>query len=420
MSLELLLKAVRKGNLKQIEDELAKDSSLINQCQEKNGTPLMTACTSGKLEAVQFLIENGADVNFLTSEQESALTVTCKRGSVEVTDFLLLKQAEVNPDVSDESQLPLNVAMKHGHSELINVLKGKGAKTSVLHSACEDGKADLVERLLSTNYKTRVNLLSTKGWTPLMHATYGGQAEVVRLLLDHDADVDALGKDGKSALHIASNEGNSQIVELLLKKVKKFSEYESERGSTILMEAIRNKSLSESEVISQVKLFLDHGAEINASKNGITPLLLAISNRTIETVKLLVERKADVISTSESESSPLKRAVECCEKEMATLFLRKGANVNLKNSRGVSPLMVASSADMANFLLENGANLKLEDKENKTALLHSLDMKYYDVSELLLRRGANPYHMSGFGKTSEQIIKGEYKKMVSSYKDILY
>lgn len=45
---------------------------------------------------------------------------------------------------------------------------------------------------------------STTGWTPLIKAAYKGQADVVRLLLDYNADMHARGKKGFTALIAAS------------------------------------------------------------------------------------------------------------------------------------------------------------------------------------------------------------------------
>ena len=55
-------------------------------------------------------------------------------------------------------------------------------------------------------------------WSALMIASHDGHTEVVKLLLDKGAQVNMQGKDGGSALMIASQNGHTEVVKLLLDK----------------------------------------------------------------------------------------------------------------------------------------------------------------------------------------------------------
>ena len=90
--------------------------------------------------------------------------------------------------------------------------------------------------------------------------------------------------------------------------------------------------LPESVVLSIVKLLIDHGADVDYedSYNTRTPLLIAISKKSLKVVELLVEKGADVNLLAGAESGPLKRAVECNQIEIARLLIYKDADVNLK------------------------------------------------------------------------------------------
>jgi ankyrin repeat protein len=58
---------------------------------------------------------------------------------------------------------------------------------------------------------------SNSGWSPLNIACLEGHKEIVQLLLENDADVNSINKDGETPLHLASVVGHTEIVKLLLK-----------------------------------------------------------------------------------------------------------------------------------------------------------------------------------------------------------
>lgn len=50
------------------------------------------------------------------------------------------------------------------------------------------------------------------------------------------------------------------------------------------------------------------------------------------------------------------------------MLIKQGANVNIQNKDGISPLINAVDPEVARVLIENGADLSLRDKDGKTAL----------------------------------------------------
>jgi ankyrin repeat protein len=90
-----------------------------------------------------------------------------------------------------------------------------------------------VARLLITNPGTRVEVRSVKDESPLMLASIKGHLEICRLLIARDADVN---KPGWTPLHYAASGGNAEVVQLLLDNYA-YVDAESPNGSTPLMMA---------------------------------------------------------------------------------------------------------------------------------------------------------------------------------------
>ena len=83
-----------------------------------------------------------------------------------------------------------------------------------LHLAAANGDVELVKLLLDRG--AMINAATQDGWTALHLACLRGDKGLVQLLLDRDADVNVTTRSGVSALSIATSEGDREIVELLL------------------------------------------------------------------------------------------------------------------------------------------------------------------------------------------------------------
>ena len=76
----------------------------------------------------------------------------------------------------------------------------------------------MVEELLKRG--ARVNDVSDNGWSALMRASayHGGHLATVQCLLKHGADINIRDKKGRSALSLATDEGNTEVKEFLQSK----------------------------------------------------------------------------------------------------------------------------------------------------------------------------------------------------------
>eukprot|EP01096_Ripella_sp_DP13-Kostka_P001659 TRINITY_DN12012_c0_g1_i1.p1 TRINITY_DN12012_c0_g1~~TRINITY_DN12012_c0_g1_i1.p1 ORF type:complete len:191 (+),score=49.57 TRINITY_DN12012_c0_g1_i1:53-574(+) len=116
-----------------------------------------------------------------------------------------------------------------------------------------------------------------------------GRLEVADCLLRHGANVNALDAEKRTALMLASGEGHTEVVKLLLRqpgiKVNDFSDLEQ---SALSCACRRGRS----EV---VRALLEHGADVNASVGKRTTALMeACGTGKIEIIDLLISHGADV------------------------------------------------------------------------------------------------------------------------------
>ncbi|MBS1721282.1 MAG: ankyrin repeat domain-containing protein [Armatimonadetes bacterium] len=112
----------------------------------------------------------------------------------------------------------------------------------------------------------------------------------------------------------------------------------------------------------RVRKWLHEGADPNkAGLFGLTPLGVAIDNKKLENVRILVEAGA-TIKPTEPSRTPLHIAVESGDPGIAEFLLESGADPNFKDKGGRSAFMEACNSlkpEMAELLLSHEANVNL-------------------------------------------------------------
>lgn len=222
-----------------------------------------------------------------------------------------------------------------------------------LHSAAYNGNYKRVKDLLTRG--ADINKKIVQGLTPLHLAAFGAHPEVVQLLIKSNANVNAKDDQGKTPLHWANNE---KVVEELLKGNANI-EARDNFGMTPLHFS------SKWPKVKVVKSLIKAGANINArDKYGQTPLHLINEYHERGGLRRSYPPSEYVIS---QEMGYNLGYVKIKIKKVAETLLKAGANVNIKDSSGRTPLHF-SSAEIAVLLIRKNVDITVIDKKGKTAL----------------------------------------------------
>lgn len=143
----------------------------------------------------------------------------------------------------------------------------------------------------------------------LVGAAGHGDSAAVAKFIKQGVDVNAVDKNGNTALIMAARFGEIPIIKMLFNAGASIDEPRSPKGRTPLMVA-----LAYANGIEVTKLFVERGANVNArAGDGTTPLIIAAAGVKYNVVKYLLEKGADVKAKDNNGKTALTWAGECTE-----------------------------------------------------------------------------------------------------------
>lgn len=312
----------------------------INQVNHAGKTQLVMAVIAGDQEALQAALREGADLEARGRDGVSPLMHAVTRGHGKIAEVLVSRGAHVDATTADWT--PLHKAVETGDSDMIKLLIAGGADiefNSPERYAVKDtfhARTNSRGSGLSDDLDDSDDIDIVRGWTPLHRACHMGRGHVVRLLLDHRADIEALDPSQATPLISAAEEQNENIIDLLLVRGANVAA-EDEFGWKPLHRATANKG-----GVQVAQLLLNHGADVNARcRQRKTPLHHAVAKDDNAMVSFLLRSGADIEARDVAERTPLHTAIECRLERMVVLLLGFGADATAQDKAGRDALTLA-------------------------------------------------------------------------------
>lgn len=182
--------AIKNNDMAQVQALLVQDPTLVNSRASSGISMIMLAQYYGRAEMVQLLIQHNAQIDLYDA---SAI------GDAERAAGWLVMQPQLANTFSPDGFTPLGLTAFFGHLETADVLLTYHADPNTasnnpmhaapLHSAVAGNHYDVAAKLVEAG--ADVNAVQADGFTPLMGAAQNGNLQMVELLLAHGADMSA-------------------------------------------------------------------------------------------------------------------------------------------------------------------------------------------------------------------------------------
>ena len=379
----------------------------VNSAGYYYGTALQAACRRGHTDLVRFLLQAGADVNVLQGRHQTALRAAVVGGHTDIVETLVKHGASVSlcfeteqlyaNDRERRSPTALHLAVARGFNEVAKKLLASGADVHadlpdhppMLISACKDGNIELVELLLdaganvnaSGEKKTLDYCRGSSVTSPLHVACAKGRESIVCCLLARGADVNKVIEHLGTPLTVAAQKKNLQILRLLLAGG---AEVDQNSYSTALSTA------SYHGWYEIVKELLSSGATMYNPASIPNALTKACQAQHFSMTELLLEK---ALQTGD--------IWHVCAKALKTIYDRR--NIKLFEllleylpitTEALIWACSVGSEYSVELILDRGIEVDSEDTRGLCAINAAAYHLHLSIVRLLVGRGANVRHRS--------------------------
>eukprot|EP01041_Mallomonas_annulata_P001173 gene1173-2281_t len=413
-------------------------------------TPLHYAAYSGKFDLIQYLVGQGALIGKECQTGDTAESIAIRNNHGYVARWLKdLQQSYKNknnispfayniesgkkssrsllfacmssdlplinctpdafkPKASQEQEL--NEENNNANNNFIgdeddNINESFSGINAELHTACAEGRIDIVKSLLDKG-NINVNEINPVSYsTPLHIAALTGNCSLGEILVEKGAKLDIQNIGGMSPLHIACDHMHAAFALFLIRKGADIS-LRNKLGDTTLHKMCSRGMLELITKIIELPRSVLRVLDLDVKTDkGVSLLHTVVEHGHRDVMLLLINQSVNVNPRDEENRIPLHYACIKGNYEIAEDLIKNGAFVKARDNQGNSPLLcacIARNLPLAKLLYKNGANVHADDAAGNNALHIVCQAGEIEMAKWLVGLNVNPSQCSNAGITATQ------------------
>ncbi|XP_043083645.1 ankyrin repeat and SOCS box protein 15-like isoform X2 [Puntigrus tetrazona] len=222
----------------------------------------------------------------------------------------------------------------------------------------------------------------------LIAAIQTGNTAVIHELKQFPSAFKEVDRNGLLPLHRAAMQPLGKVLEAILVSSQPDLEEKGRNGETALTLA------TQSGLEENVRILLEHGAlPQNPNSKKESPLLLAVRVRSYQMVYALIAHGAVVDQVCSKRWTALHEAAQVGCTDILMLLLRRGGQISARDCHGATPLSVAAECanlEILQILIDSGADVNAQSCKGESVLMDAAGSGNPDCVELLIQHGASP------------------------------
>ncbi|XP_062577801.1 serine/threonine-protein phosphatase 6 regulatory ankyrin repeat subunit C-like, partial [Saccostrea cucullata] len=402
----ILHAACSYGHFDMCEYLLKRYPELLNICDNDGKNVLHYAAQGGNVNIFKYLLSKGLNVNCTTNTGQTVLHKCCSEGREDMCRYLVNRYPSLITVIDNKGLTVLDSACRGGSVAIVSFLIEKemdihtlsNEGRSILHRVCLNGKYEICEYLVQ-KYPHLLDVRDRCSNTELHAAAWGGNVQIIKLLIEKKMDINTLREDGETVLHICCRSGKIEMCEYLVKHYSDLLEIRDSKGWTVLHSACCGGRVEMVFYLIKNKLDLDslsnNGESIlhiacikgkievcefliknypslldGRDKNNNSVLHYAVFGGNVEIVKLLIENKMDKYTREEVGETNLRQCCRSSKKKFCESD-NFSALIEIRNSDGLTVLHSAchiGSVQIFSLLLEKGMDINVLSNGGKSVM----------------------------------------------------
>ncbi|EAX98942.1 ankyrin repeat protein, putative [Trichomonas vaginalis G3] len=314
------------------------------------------------------------DTRFSKSPLHYAAIFNCAENCKLLLDNLVVNRIDIN-ETDGNRRTALNYAVKYDSKEVAELLISYGADVNL----CNKYSNILIDAITNEN------------------------KEMVDLLVSNGADVNFIGDDGHFPLHQAVKVCSREIIKLLIEHGANVSAIYKSKGTmkTAIHFAVENliSEDNDKDIISKLKeiieFLISNGADINAKvRNGTTPLHIAAKNLHKDAIEFLISHGADFNSSDDFGKTAFHYAVtEILNTSSFCKRINKSEGIKIRNSvvEIQNYAIDKNYLELIEFFVSHGADVNAKDCSGKSVLQIAKENYRNEIVQLLIAHGPEHY-----------------------------
>jgi ankyrin repeat protein len=219
-------------------------------------TPLYLASVGGFIGSVEILLEEGARTNVIAEEGQTALYKAAGKGREDIVEVLLRYGADPAVGRGRFGETTIYKAAWYNELDVVEHLITFEADVNIKNNkkmkSYKDKKEKLLHGVLAGLSKDHA-IMNTWGKTALHAAAYRGHGEMVRMLIDAGADIEATGNDNVTPMYLAAQQKHKGLVQIFLKAGAQLETEKTDPVMALIHERNKNKERTGKELIREHK-----------------------------------------------------------------------------------------------------------------------------------------------------------------------